>query len=134
MAASLTCSNCIPSAEELFKWLIYASEGTCLRTRPHCGTVAESSLRNPREWPAALASSLEARILAVCPAHIACWDIATAEVLLQPESPVVPEPCGPSKRTRRSRKSKASLQGAAKQKAPQGAGTGAPLEHLVSHI
>lgn len=125
VAASLTCSNGIPSAEEMFKWLVYASEGTCLRTRPHGGAVEESCLRNPREWPAALASSLEATILAVCPAHIACWHVASAEVLLQPETvgPATSNEVG--RRTRRSRKS-------SKKKA-QGAGTGThPLSHHFS--
>jgi hypothetical protein len=119
VAASLTCGSGIPSAEELFKWLVYASEGTCLRTRPHSGKVDEGCLRNPREWPAALASSLEARILAVCPQHIACWDVASAQVLLQPTNAVVPTPLQPGKRTRRGRRNS--------KKQAQGADTAAPL-------
>lgn len=122
MAASLTCSNGIPNAEELFKWLIYASEGTCLRTRPRDSVVEKSCLQNPREWPAALASSLEARILAVCPVHIACWDVATAEVLQQPDSVPGLKSCEP-RRTRRSRK-------ASKKKTPLGE-RASPAPHAI---
>jgi hypothetical protein len=106
VASSLTCNEGVPSIEELFKWLMYASEGTCLQTRPQSGEVDEGYLRNPREWPAALAASLEARIMAACPVHVACWDVASAALLLQPVNAAVPWPCEPPKRTRRKRRSK----------------------------
>eukprot|EP00892_Ulva_mutabilis_P010116 jgi/Ulvmu1/7477/UM037_0020.1 len=58
-----------PDAENLFRWLMQASEGTFLRSQA-C-EVAPKSVLDEFEWPAILAAILESSLLSSCPPGLA---------------------------------------------------------------
>lgn len=82
-----------PPADDLFRWLRQASEGTFLRS--FTSEVPPVTALGDRDWPALLAAVLESNLLTSCPPDVAA--------MLVPHSGWLPAPAAPRPHRRTTR-------------------------------